>query len=149
VGSLAMSLVLTRWSIQRRTGPTLFGAVAVYGLATLVFGLSTDLALSLAALAIAGAADMVSVVIRQTLVQLETPDEMRGRVSSVSMLFIGASNELGEACSGVMVRLLGPVGAAVFGRRQEITNDLQLMEKMQDFILILQTVSMEHHHLQT
>jgi len=62
-----------------------------------------------------GAADMISVNIRQTLIQLATPDHMRGRVSSVSMLFIGASNELGEAYSGVMVRLLGPIGAAVFG----------------------------------
>jgi len=115
VGSLAMSLVLTRWSIQRRTGPTLFGAVAVYGLATLVFGLSTDLALSLAALAIAGAADMVSVVIRQTLVQLETPDEMRGRVSAVNALFIGASNQLGEFRAGATAAGLGPFGAVLLG----------------------------------
>jgi hypothetical protein len=71
--------------------------------------------ISAAALFVGGAADMVSVNIRQTLIQLSTPDHMRGRVSSVSMLFIGASNELGEAYSGLMVRILGPIGAAVFG----------------------------------
>jgi hypothetical protein len=93
----------------------MFAAVAVFGLCTLTFGLSKAAWLSGLALLVGGAADMVSVNIRQTLIQLSTPDHMRGRVSSVSMLFIGASNELGEAYSGVVVRLLGPIGAAVFG----------------------------------
>ena len=80
-----------------------------------VFGLSTSLWLSLAALAISGGADMVSVVIRQTLVQLETPDAMRGRVSAVNSIFIGASNQLGEFESGATAALLGPVGSVVLG----------------------------------
>jgi MFS family permease len=115
VGSLVMSLVLTRWAIHGRTGPKLFAAVGVYGLATLAFGLSTELAWSLVALAVTGAADMVSVVIRQTLVQLETPDEMRGRVSAVNALFIGASNQLGEFRSGATAAWLGPIGAVLLG----------------------------------
>jgi MFS family permease len=115
VGALLMSLVLSRWPIRRRTGPLLLGAVAVYGLATLAFGLSTALSLSMLALAVSGAADMVSVVIRQTLVQLETPDAMRGRVSAVNSLFIGASNQLGEFESGATAAWLGPVGSVVLG----------------------------------
>jgi predicted MFS family arabinose efflux permease len=115
VGALVMSVVLTRWPVRRRTGPTLLGAVAVFGVAQLVFGLSTVFALSLAALAFSGAADMVSVVIRQTLVQLETPDDMRGRVSAVNAVFIGASNQLGEFESGATAALLGPVGSVVLG----------------------------------
>jgi MFS family permease len=115
VGALAMSIVLTRWPVRRRTGRTLIGAVAVFGAATLVFGLSTTLWLSMAALAVTGAADMVSVVIRQTLVQLETPDQMRGRVSAVNSVFIGASNQLGEFESGATAALLGPVGSVLLG----------------------------------
>lgn len=115
VGALVMALYLARFPILRRGGVWMFSAVAVFGVCTLIFGLSQIVWISALALFIGGAADMVSVNIRQTLIQIATPDEMRGRVSSVSMLFIGASNELGEACSGVMVRLLGPVGAAVFG----------------------------------
>jgi MFS family permease len=110
-----MSIVLTRWPVRRRTGRTLIGAVAVFGAATLVFGLSTTLWLSMAALAVTGAADMVSVVIRQTLVQLETPNEMRGRVSAVNSVFIGASNQLGEFESGATAALLGPVGSVLLG----------------------------------
>ena len=83
--------------------------MAIFGVATIVFGLSSSFVLSLAALLVLGAADMVSVVIRQTLVQLETPDEMRGRVSAVNMVFIGASNELGEFESGITAAWLGPV----------------------------------------
>jgi len=93
----------------------MFWAVAVFGVATIVFGLSKSMWLSVAALAVLGAADMVSVFVRQTLVQIVTPDHMRGRVSSVSGLFISGSNELGEFESGVASRFLGPVGAAVFG----------------------------------
>jgi MFS family permease len=89
--------------------------VGIFGLATLVFGLSHNLWLSLVALAVTGGADMVSVVVRQTLVQLETPDEMRGRVSAVNSVFIGASNQLGEFESGATAALLGPVGSVVFG----------------------------------
>lgn len=115
VGALVMSLVLTRWPVRRRTGPLLLGSVAVFGAATLVFGLSTVLWLSMAALVLTGAADMISVVIRQTLVQLETPDAMRGRVSAVNSLFIGASNQLGEFESGATAAWLGPVGSVVLG----------------------------------
>ena len=115
VGALAMAVYLSRFPIVRHGGRWMFTAVAVFGVCTLVFGLSTAAWLSAVALLVGGAADMVSVNIRQTLIQLSTPDHMRGRVSSVSMLFIGASNELGEAYSGLMVRLLGPIGAAVFG----------------------------------
>ncbi|MBZ8138802.1 MFS transporter [Rubrivivax gelatinosus] len=115
VGALVMSVVLTRWPVRQRTGRVLLGAVAVFGLAQLVFGLSTSFGLSLAVLGISGAADMVSVVIRQTLVQLETPDEMRGRVSAVNSIFIGASNQLGEFESGATAALLGPVGSVVLG----------------------------------
>lgn len=115
VGALLVSIALTRLPIRRRSGHLLLGAVAVYGAATLVFGLSTSLGLSMVALAITGAADMISVVIRQTLVQLETPDAMRGRVSAVNSLFIGASNQLGEFESGATAALLGPVGSVVLG----------------------------------
>jgi len=115
VGALIMALYLSRFPIVRHGGRWMFAAVAVFGICTLIFGLSKSVWLSGAVLFIGGAADMISVNIRQTLIQLATPDHMRGRVSSVSMLFIGASNELGEAYSGVMVRLLGPIGAAVFG----------------------------------
>lgn len=115
VGALVMSIVLTRWPIRHRTGPLLLGAVGVYGLTTLVFGLSTQFWLSLAALGLGGAADMVSVVIRQTLVQLETPDAMRGRVSAVNSVFIGGSNQLGEFESGATAAWLGPVGSVVMG----------------------------------
>jgi MFS family permease len=93
----------------------MFWAVAVFGFATIVFGLSQNLWLSLFALAVLGAADMVSVYVRQTLVQIVTPDHMRGRVSSVSGLFISGSNELGEFESGLVSRFIGPVAAAVVG----------------------------------
>ena len=115
VGALIMSLVLTRWSIERRVGPKLMTAVAVYGLCMLIFGLSTHFVLSLVVLALSGAADMVSVVIRMTLVQLETPDDMRGRVSAVNSISIGASNQLGEFESGATAAWLGPVGSVVLG----------------------------------
>jgi hypothetical protein len=114
-GALAMSLVLTRWPLERRGGHRLLGAVAVFGVATLVFGLSTHFGLSLLALAVTGAADNVSVVTRLTLVQLETPDAMRGRVAAVNSIFIGASNQLGEFESGATAALLGPVGSVVLG----------------------------------
>ena len=115
VGALAMSLVLARWTIERHVGRVMFASVALYGVATLVFGVSTAFWLSLVALGISGAADMVSVVIRQSLVQLDTPDEMRGRVSAVNSVFIGASNQLGEFESGATAALLGPVGSVILG----------------------------------
>jgi MFS family permease len=115
VGALTMSLVLLRWPLQRQVGHRLLSAVAVFGLATVVFGLSTHFGLSLLALAVTGAADCISVVTRSTLVQLETPDEMRGRVSAVNSIFIGASNQLGEFESGATAALLGPVGSVVLG----------------------------------
>ncbi|RYY94121.1 MAG: MFS transporter, partial [Comamonadaceae bacterium] len=115
VGALAMSLVLTRTPIRTRVGRWLLLSVGFYGLCMLVFGLSTQFWLSLGALALSGAADMVSVVVRQTLVQLETPDDMRGRVGAVNSMFIGASNQLGEFESGATAALLGAVGSVVLG----------------------------------
>jgi len=115
VGALAMSLALTRWPIARRAGPRMLWAVVAYGVATAVFGVSTSFTLSMLALAVTGAADMVSIVVRQSLVQLETPDAMRGRVSAVNSVFIGASNQLGEFESGATAALLGPVGSVVLG----------------------------------
>jgi MFS family permease len=114
-GALLSSAALARWPVRRHTGVKLLGAVAVYGASQLAFGLSTLFVLSLAALAVGGAADMVSVVIRQTLVQLETPDGMRGRVSAVNSVFVGASNQLGEFESGATAAWLGPVGSVVLG----------------------------------
>ncbi|MEO7953649.1 MAG: MFS transporter [Polaromonas sp.] len=114
-GAFVCSVALTRWPLERRVGRTMLLAVAVYGVCMLVFGLSTAFVLSLAALAVSGAADMVSVVVRQTLMQIETPNAMRGRVSAVNSVFIGASNQLGEFESGATAALLGPVGSVVVG----------------------------------
>ncbi|WP_043644717.1 MFS transporter [Fundidesulfovibrio putealis] len=115
VGALCMSLFLVRRPLKRGVGRKMYGAVAVFGLATIVFGLSENFALSCAALAVLGASDMVSVVVRSTLVQLDTPDELRGRVSAVNSVFIGTSNQLGDFESGVAAALLGSVGAVVLG----------------------------------
>ncbi len=115
VGALLVSGALARRPLRRRVGRTLIGAVAVYGVAMVAFALSGWFWLSLVALAVSGAADMVSVVIRQTLVQMETPDAMRGRVSAVNAVFIGASNQLGEFESGATAALLGPVGSVLLG----------------------------------
>ncbi len=115
VGALVMSVVLTHWPIQRKVGKRMFIAVTVYGASTLVFGLSTVFMVSFVALLISGAADMVSVVIRQSLVQLDTPNEMRGRVSAVNSIFIGASNQLGEFESGATAALVGPVASVALG----------------------------------
>ena len=115
VGAVLMSALLTRWPLQRRVGHRMLGAVAVYGVCMVVFGLSTSFVLSLLVLALSGAADMVSVVVRQTLVQMETPNEMRGRVSAVNSVFIGASNQLGEFESGATAAVMGPVGSVVLG----------------------------------
>ena len=115
VGAFSMAFYLTHWPIRNRVGSKMFASVAVFGLATIVFGLSSWFFLSLGALFVLGASDMVSVNIRSSLIQLSTPDTMRGRVSSVSMLFIGASNELGEFESGTTAALLGTVPAVVVG----------------------------------
>jgi MFS family permease len=114
-GAFVVGVTLARWPLRHRVGRWMFGAVAVYGLAILGFAMSTTFALSLIALAVSGAADMVSVVIRQTLVQLETPDDLRGRVSAVNSTFIGASNQLGEFRAGAVAAWLGPVGSVVAG----------------------------------
>ena len=114
-GALVVSIFLARRSLQGRVGRTLLSAVAMFGVSIVVFGLSTSFFLSLIALVISGAADMVSVVIRQTLVQLETPDAMRGRVSAVNAVFIGASNQLGEFESGALAAWVGAVGSVVLG----------------------------------
>jgi len=115
VGAFTMGIYLGRNSLTRRAGSTMFAAVAIFGVATIVFGLSSSFLLSFMALVIMGAADMISVFVRSTLIQLATPDAMRGRVNAVNMLFIGASNELGEFESGITAALFGAVGAVVLG----------------------------------
>ncbi len=114
-GAVTMSLVMARFPIGRRAGHRMFACVSIFGVATILFGLSRNLWLSLSALAIAGASDTISVIIRGSLLQLATPPEMRGRVSAVNSLFIGASNELGEFESGVTAQWWGAVRATIFG----------------------------------
>jgi MFS family permease len=115
LGALCVSLLLARYPMRHNAGIRLFVCVGIFGAATVVFGLSRNLILSLIALSITGAADMVSVVIRSSVLQLATPPEMRGRVSAVNSLFLGASNELGEFESGITAQWLGAVRAAVVG----------------------------------
>ena len=115
VGALAMSLLLTRRAIERNAGPVLFGSILVFGVATIVFGVSTSLPLSLAALGVLGASDLLSMIIRQSLVQIRTPDGMRGRVSAVHSLFTGTSNQLGEFESGLLAAAFGAVAAVLVG----------------------------------
>ena len=115
IGALTVAFLLARKPLTRRVGPWMFWAVGIFGAATLVFGLSSIFWLSFAALIVTGAADEISVYVRASLIQLATPDEMKGRVTSVSFIFISASNELGDFQSGVAARLLGPVGAVLFG----------------------------------
>jgi MFS family permease len=115
LGALLVALALAFRPLDRRAGPIMLGCVALFGIATIVFGLSRNFAISVAALFIAGACDMVSVFVRQTLVQLTTPDAMRGRVSAVNLVFIGASNELGEFESGLTAAWFGTVPAVVIG----------------------------------
>jgi len=115
LGAAATAIWLAQRPIARHAGAWMFGSVALFGVATLVFGVSTSFWLSCTALALLGAGDMVSVFVRHLLVQLETPDAIRGRVSSVSALFIGASNELGEFESGLTAKWWGPVTAVVVG----------------------------------
>jgi MFS family permease len=115
VGAALMAIAVAHRPIRRQAGLTMLLAVAVFGVMTIAFGLSHSLILSLIALFLTGAADMVSVIIRATLVQVATPDEMRGRVSAVDMLFIGVSNELGEFESGLTAQWFGTVPAVVLG----------------------------------
>lgn len=115
VGAALMAIVVAHRPIRRRAGLTMLLCVAAFGALTIVFGISTSLILSLAALFLIGASDMVSVIIRATLVQVATPDEMRGRVNAVDMLFIGVSNELGEFESGLTAQWFGTVPAVVLG----------------------------------
>jgi MFS family permease len=115
LGAASMAIYLSMRPIRSHAGLKMFAGVALYALATIVFGLSRTVWLSLAAMAALGAADMLSVFVRQTLVQLVTPDAMRGRVAAVSTLFISASNELGEFRGGLVARFIGPVNAVVYG----------------------------------
>jgi MFS family permease len=114
-GAATVALALAYFPIKRRAGALMFAAVLVFGLATIAFGVSRSFGLSLAALLVLGAADMISVVVRSTLIQTRTPDEMRGRVGAVNLVFIGASNELGEFESGVTAAWLGPEVAVIVG----------------------------------
>ena len=115
IGAICMAMVLTARPIRRGAGHAMLIAVAVFGAGTIVFGLSKVVWLSVAALIAMGAADMISVYVRQTLIQLWTPDELRGRVSAVNQVFVGASNELGEFRAGGMAALIGAVPAVVIG----------------------------------
>jgi hypothetical protein len=115
VGALLMSMGFAYFPLKKAAGPMLFGALAVFGAATMLFALSTHLPVSLLALLLVGASDVVSVVIRSSLVQLQTPDEMRGRVNAVNSLFVGTSNQLGEFESGMLAGFVGPVLAAFIG----------------------------------
>ena len=115
VGAGIMAILLAQRPLSRRAGARMFTCVALFGVMTIVFGVSRSFFLSLAALAVLGAADMVSVVVRQTLVQVNTPDDKRGRVSAVNSIFIGASNQLGEFESGITAAWMGAVPAVVVG----------------------------------
>jgi MFS family permease len=115
MGAAMMAIFLAKRPIQRKAGPIMLWSVAGFGIFTILFGISRSLVLSMVALLLVGATDMVSVIIRATLVQFATPDEMRGRVNAVDMLFIGASNELGEFESGLTAHWFGTVPAVVLG----------------------------------
>jgi MFS family permease len=115
LGAVIMALVVARWPLRRHAGAIMLWCVCGFGVFTVIFGLSRQPALSLAALALIGACDMVSVIVRHTLIQLSTPDEMRGRVSAVNMVFIGASNEVGQFESGITAQWFGTVPAVVLG----------------------------------
>ncbi len=115
VGAVITAILVAHWQLRRRAGATMLWCVFGFGISTIVFGLSRNLVLSLAALALLGACDMISVIVRHTLVQLSTPDDMRGRVSAVNMVFIGASNEVGQFESGITAQWFGTVPAVVLG----------------------------------
>ncbi len=115
IGAVGMAFVLARWPLRRGVGLKMLWCVFGFGVFTVVFGLSRSMLASLGALILAGACDMVSIVLRQTMIQLETPNEMRGRVSAVNMVFVGASNEVGQFESGVTAQWFGTVPAVVLG----------------------------------
>jgi len=115
VGAVVTAVLVAHWPLRRRAGAAMLWCVFAFGLSTVVFGLSHNMALSLAALVLAGSCDMVSVIVRHTMIQLGTPDEMRGRVSAVNMVFIGASNEVGQFESGITAQWFGTVPAVVLG----------------------------------
>jgi MFS family permease len=115
VGAIVMALFLTRFPIRDNAGKTLFLFVGLFGAFTVLFGFSTSVWVSIPALALVGASDMVSVTIRETIMQLWTPEAVRGRVNAVNSVFVGASNELGEFRAGSVASLLGPVPAVVIG----------------------------------
>jgi MFS family permease len=115
LGALGMSVFLARAPLRHKVGRIMFTSVFIFGIATIVFALSTSFALSICTLVVLGAADVISVVIRSSLVQIETPDEMRGRVSAVNSMFIGTSNQLGEFESGATAALFGTVPAVLIG----------------------------------
>src|SRR5260221_5662621 len=113
VGAGVMAIAIAHWPLKKRAGATMLWCVAGFGLCTALFGASHSFAISLLALFLVGATDMVSVIVRATLIQVATPDEMRGRVNAVDMGFIGASNELGQFESGITAQLFGAVPAGI------------------------------------
>jgi MFS family permease len=115
VGAVVMAIMVAHWPLRRRAGSAMLLCVLAFGVFTVIFGLSHNLALSLVSLVLLGASDMVSVIVRHTLIQLATPDAMRGRVSAVNMVFIGASNEVGQFESGLTAQWFGTVPAVVIG----------------------------------
>jgi MFS family permease len=115
IGAATVAFLISVFPLRRRAGVVMLAGVLVFGIATIVFGISRSFAVSLVALLVLGAADMISVVVRSTLIQTRTPDEMRGRVGAVNLVFIGASNELGEFESGVTAAWLGPETAVLVG----------------------------------
>jgi MFS family permease len=115
IGAVLTSVIVTHWPLRRKAGPAMLWCVGAFGAVTIVFGLSHNLVLSLSMLLLLGAADTISVIVRSTMIQLSTPDAMRGRVSAVNMVFIGASNEVGQFESGVTAHWFGTVPAVVFG----------------------------------
>jgi MFS family permease len=115
IGGIAMALYLASFPIKRSAGVAMFTGVAIFGAATLVFGLSNTTWISIVALVVMGAGDMISVYVRETLIALWTPDEVRGRVNAVNMVFVGASNELGEFRAGTMAAAFGAIPAVVIG----------------------------------
>ncbi|EJT03545.1 MFS transporter [Rhizobium sp. CCGE 510] len=115
LGAIVMAILLAAYPLKHRAGIYMFIGVALFGLGTIIFGISTNTEVSIAALALMGAADMVSVYVRESLIALWTPDQLRGRVNAVNMVFVGASNELGEFRAGTMASIFGAVPAVVIG----------------------------------
>jgi hypothetical protein len=132
VGAAVVALIIAVRPIRTRVGLWMFAATVAFGLATIVFGLSQHLWLTAVALAVAGGVDMISVYVRQSLIQLATPDAMRGRVAAVSFVFISASNELGDFEAGLMARIFGPVLAVTLGGVAAVVASLGWMRLFPD-----------------